>query len=37
MADSIILTSLLDAGATTVYTTDSDFERYDGPVHVVQL
>ena len=37
MADAIILTSLLDAGATTVYTTDSDFDRYDGPVHVVQL
>ena len=37
MADAIILASLLDAGATTVYTTDSDFERYDGPVHVVQL
>ena len=37
MADAIILASLLDAGATTVYTVDSDFERYDGPVDVVLL
>ena len=37
MADAVILTSLLDAGATTVYTTDSDFDRYDGPVAVVTL
>ena len=37
MANAVILTSLLDAGATTVYTVDSDFDRYDGPVHVVQL
>ena len=26
MADAVILTSLLDAGATTVYTSDPDFE-----------
>ena len=37
MADAILLTSLLDAGATTVYTADSDFERYDGPLDVVLL
>lgn len=37
MADAIILTSLLDAGATTVYTADSDFERYDGPIDIVLL
>ena len=37
MADAIILTSLLDAGAATVYTTDDDFERYDGPLEVVLL
>ena len=37
MADAVILTSLLDAGATTVYTTDSDFERYDGPADVTVL
>jgi predicted nucleic acid-binding protein len=37
MADALILASLLDAGAGTVYTTDSDFERYDGPATVVVL
>ena len=37
MADAIILTSLLDAGATTVYTSDPDFERYDGPIDIVLL
>lgn len=37
MADAIILTSLLDAGATTVYTSDPDFERYDGPIDIVML
>ena len=37
MADAIILTSLLDAGATVLFTTDSDFDRYDGPVPVVSL
>lgn len=37
MADALILTSLVDAGAGTVYTTDSDFERYDGPVEIVRL
>ena len=37
MADASILTCLLDAGAETIYTTDSDFERYDGPVEVVVL
>lgn len=37
MADAVILTSLLDASATTVYTVDSDFERYDGPVEIVLL
>lgn len=36
-ADAVILTSLLDAGAATVYTTDTDFERYDGPLDVVRL
>ena len=37
MADALILTSLLDAGATTVYTVDPDFERYDGPIDIVLL
>lgn len=37
MADALILTSLLDAGAQTVYTTDADFTRYDGPADVVVL
>lgn len=37
MADALILTSLLDAGAETVYTTDSDFQRHDGPETVVLL
>ena len=37
MADAVILQSLLDAGATTVYTTDGDLERYDGPLDVVVL
>ena len=37
MADAIILTSLLDAGAEAVYTTDSDFTRYEGPASVVHL
>ena len=37
MADAVILQSLLDAGAATVYTTDDDFERYDGPVDIVML
>lgn len=37
MADAVILQSLLDAGAATVYTTDPDLERYDGPVDVVRL
>jgi predicted nucleic acid-binding protein len=35
MADALILASLLDAGAETVYTTDHDFERYDGPANVI--
>ena len=37
MADALILTSLRDANAETVYTTDSDFERYDGPMTIVVL
>ncbi|MGB3545190.1 type II toxin-antitoxin system VapC family toxin [Rubrivirga sp.] len=37
MADSITLSSLLDVGARTVYTTDPDLDRYDGPVEVVRL
>ena len=37
MADALILTSLLDAGAETVYTTDSDFQRHDGPETIVLL
>lgn len=37
MADALILSALLDAGAESVYTTDADFERYDGPVRVVVL
>jgi predicted nucleic acid-binding protein len=37
MADALILTSLLDADASTVYTTDGDFQRYDGPVEIVTL
>ena len=35
MADAIILTSLLDAGARAVYTTDSVVGRYEGPVEIV--
>ncbi|UCH26712.1 MAG: PIN domain-containing protein [Trueperaceae bacterium] len=30
MADSLILTSALDAGATVLYTTDSDMAKYRG-------
>ena len=37
MADSLILSALLDAGASTIYTTDSDFDRYAGPVEIVRL
>ena len=37
MADALILASLLDAGAESVYTTDHDFERYDGPANVIIL
>lgn len=37
MADALILTSLLGAGARTVYTTDSLVGRYDGPTEVVVL
>ena len=37
MADAIILASLLDASAGTVYTTDPDLERYDGPLEIVRL
>ena len=37
LADAIILTSLLDADVETVYTTDSDFERYDGATTIVRL
>lgn len=32
MADAIILVSLMDAGAETIYTTDSDLQRFrSGP------
>lgn len=37
MADALILTSLLDAGARTVYTTDTDMARYDGDGEVILL
>ncbi len=37
MADAIILTSLLDAEASIVYSTDGDFQRYDGPAEIVLL
>ena len=37
MADALILTSLLDGGAETVYTTDSDFERCRDLVPVVLM
>ena len=37
MADSLILSALLDAGASTIYSTDSDFDRYEGPVEIVRL
>lgn len=37
MADAVVLTSLLDADAETVYTTDTDFERHDGPETIVLL
>ena len=37
MADAVILASLLDAGAETIYTTDPDIQRYDGPATVVLL
>lgn len=36
--DALILTSLLRAGATVVYTTDEDFERYKkSGIEVVNL
>ena len=37
MADAIILTSLLDAGAETIYTTNSDFQKHDGAETIVLL
>lgn len=37
MADALILTSLLDAEAITIYSTDGDFMRYDGPAEIVSL
>lgn len=37
MADALILSALIEAGATTVYTTDPDLARYDGPTEVVVL
>lgn len=37
MADALILSALLDAGAETVYTTDADAERAGGSVRIVVL
>ncbi len=37
MADAIILTSLIHAGATVIYTTDSDFLAYKAGPQIVKL
>ncbi len=37
IAGAIILTSLLEAGAKTVYTSDALVGRYEGPVEIVVL
>lgn len=37
MADALILTSLMDAGAEVVYTTDSDLEAYRAGPRIVRL
>jgi predicted nucleic acid-binding protein len=37
MADALILTSLMEANAEVIYTTDSDLERYQAGPPVVRL
>ena len=37
MADSLILASLIQAGASIVYTTDSDIAGYESQIHIVRL
>jgi predicted nucleic acid-binding protein len=38
MANALILTSLMEADAEHIYTTDTDFERYEaGPADIVLL
>ena len=37
MADSLIAASLEHAGCSSIYTTDGDFDRYDGPMGVMKI
>ncbi len=37
MAEALIAASLEVVGCTQLVTTDSDFERYEGPMHVERL
>lgn len=37
MADAIIFTSLMETGADPIYTTDPDFESYEGGPEIVLL
>lgn len=37
MADALIAASLEAVGCETLYTSDSDFEAYDGPMEIVFL
>jgi predicted nucleic acid-binding protein len=37
MADALILTSLMEAGAEVIYTTDGDFEAYRAGPRIVKL
>ncbi|MDQ3396916.1 MAG: type II toxin-antitoxin system VapC family toxin [Deinococcota bacterium] len=37
LADALILTSLMGAGAEAIYTTDSDLERYQAGPRIVRL
>lgn len=37
MADALIAASLEEVGCERLYTTDSDFEDYDGPMEIIFL
>jgi len=37
MADALVMSALVDAGADRIYTTDADFERYQSGPEIVRL